>query len=168
MLQKKPSEQCVMRFLVGILASIVRTHRQRRNLRLLAWLGLTFVGLLATFSLIFHWLMAREGQEHSWVTAVYWTFVTMSTLGFGDITFTSDAGRLFTIVVLITGTIFLLVLLPFSFIQFFSCLGWRRAKRLILRGRCRRKSAAMLCSHSLGRSKKPSCGCSPPEESSTA
>ena len=126
MLQKKPSEQCVMRFLVGILASIVRTHRQRRNLRLLAWLGLTFVGLLATFSLIFHWLMAREGQEHSWVTAVYWTFVTMSTLGFGDITFTSDAGRLFTIVVLITGTIFLLVLLPFSFIQFFF-LPWMAA-----------------------------------------
>ena len=126
MLQKKPSEQCVMRFLVGILASIVRTHRQRRNLRLLAWLGLTFVGLLATFSVIFHWLMAREGQEHSWVTAVYWTFVTMSTLGFGDITFTSDAGRLFTIVVLITGTIFLLVLLPFSFIQFFF-LPWMAA-----------------------------------------
>jgi voltage-gated potassium channel len=115
-----------MRFLVGILATIVRTHRQRRNLRLLAWLGLTFVVLLGTFSLIFHWLMAREGQQHSWVTAVYWTFVTMSTLGFGDITFTSDAGRLFTIVVLITGTIFLLVLLPFSFIQFFF-LPWMEA-----------------------------------------
>ncbi len=126
MLQGTPSCQCLMRFLVGILASIVRTHRQRRNLRLLAWLGLTFVSLLGTFSLIFHWLMAREGQEHSWVTAVYWTFVTMSTLGFGDITFTSDAGRLFTILVLITGTIFLLVLLPFSFIQFFF-LPWMEA-----------------------------------------
>ena len=54
-----------MRFLVAILASTVRTHRQRRNLRLLAWLGLTFAVLLAGFSLIFHWLMAREGQEHS-------------------------------------------------------------------------------------------------------
>ena len=118
-----------MRFLVAILASTVRTHRQRRNLRLLAWLGLTFAVLLVGFSLIFHWLMAREGQEHSWVTAVYWTFVTMSTLGFGDITFTSDAGRLFTIVVLITGTVFLLVLLPFSFIQFFF-LPWMEASEV--------------------------------------
>jgi voltage-gated potassium channel len=126
MLPAKAPKRCIMRFLVGILATIVRTHRQRRNLRLLAWLGLTFAVLLGTFSLIFHWLMAREGQEHSWVTAVYWTFVTMSTLGFGDITFTSDAGRLFTIVVLITGTIFLLVLLPFSFIQFFF-LPWMEA-----------------------------------------
>lgn len=115
-----------MRFLVAILASIVRTRRQRRNLRLLAWMGLTFLGLLAFYSGVFHWLMAREGQEHSWVTAVYWTFVTMSTLGFGDITFTSDAGRLFTILVLMSGTIYLLVLLPFSFIQFFF-MPWMEA-----------------------------------------
>lgn len=115
-----------MRFLVGILASIMRTRRQQRNLRLLAWLVATFLVLLTVFSVMFHWLMAREGQEHSWVTAVYWTFVTMSTLGFGDITFRSDAGRLFTILVLLSGTIYLLVLLPFSFIQFFF-LPWMEA-----------------------------------------
>jgi voltage-gated potassium channel len=51
-------------------------------------------------------------------TAVYWTLVTMTTLGFGDITFTSDSGRLFSVVVLLSGSIFLLVLLPFTFIQF--------------------------------------------------
>ncbi len=116
-----------MRFFVGILASVVKTRRQRRNLRLLGWLGLFFVLMLGSYSVLFHWLMAREGQSHSWVTAVYWTFVTMSTLGFGDITFQSDAGRLFTIVVLMSGTIFLLVLLPFSFIQFFF-LPWMEAQ----------------------------------------
>ncbi len=116
-----------MRFFVGILASVVKTRQQRRNLRLLGWLGLFFVLMLGGYSLVFHWLMAREGQSHSWVTAVYWTFVTMSTLGFGDITFQSDAGRLFTIVVLMSGTIFLLVLLPFSFIQFFF-LPWMEAQ----------------------------------------
>ena len=116
-----------MRFFVGILASVVKTRRQRRNLRLLGWLGLLFFLMLGSYSVIFHWLMAREGQSHSWVTAVYWTFVTMSTLGFGDITFQSDAGRLFTIVVLMSGTIFLLVLLPFSFIQFFF-LPWMEAQ----------------------------------------
>src|SRR5690606_23105550 len=43
----------------------------------------------------------------------------MSTLGFGDITFTSDLGRAFSIVVLLSGMIFLLILLPFTFIEFF-------------------------------------------------
>ena len=33
---------------------------------------------------------------------LYWVLVTMSTLGFGDITFKSDIGRLFSVVVLVT------------------------------------------------------------------
>ncbi len=49
----------------------------------------------------------------------------MSTLGFGDITFHSDLGRLFSIVVLFSGIVFLLVMLPFTFIQFFTPPGWR-------------------------------------------
>lgn len=43
----------------------------------------------------------------------------MSTLGFGDITFTSDLGKFFTLIVLMSGIIFLLIILPFTFIQFF-------------------------------------------------
>jgi Trk K+ transport system NAD-binding subunit len=38
---------------------------------------------------------------------------------FGDITFTSDLGRLFSMVVLLSGIIFLLILLPFTVIRFF-------------------------------------------------
>ena len=48
---------------------------------------------------------------------VYWTLQTMSTLGYGDVTFSSDAGRLFSMIVLVTGLIFLFVLLPFTLIQ---------------------------------------------------
>lgn len=43
----------------------------------------------------------------------------MTTLGFGDITFHTDLGRTFSIVVLLTGVVFLLILLPFTFIKFF-------------------------------------------------
>ena len=43
----------------------------------------------------------------------------MTTLGFGDITFTSDIGRLFSIVVLLSGVVLLLVMLPFMFISLF-------------------------------------------------
>jgi Trk K+ transport system NAD-binding subunit len=42
----------------------------------------------------------------------------MSTLGFGDITFATDLGKLFSIIVLVSGIVFLLTMLPFTFIQF--------------------------------------------------
>ena len=63
--------------------------------------------------------MLYEGQQHSWVTGFYWTLTVMSTLGFGDITFESDLGKLFTILVLISGIVLLLIVLPFAFIRFF-------------------------------------------------
>jgi voltage-gated potassium channel len=47
------------------------------------------------------------------------TLTVMSTLGFGDITFVSDAGKIFSILVLLSGVLLLLVILPFTFIQFF-------------------------------------------------
>jgi Trk K+ transport system NAD-binding subunit len=63
--------------------------------------------------------MVFEGKEYSWITGFYWTLTVMSTLGFGDITFASDLGKVFSMVVLMSGIIFLLVMLPFTFIQFF-------------------------------------------------
>ncbi|NNL86036.1 MAG: two pore domain potassium channel family protein, partial [Myxococcales bacterium] len=75
--------------------------------------------LVAVYSVVFHWLMAREGQDFSWVTGIYWTLTVMSTLGFGDITFHTDIGRAFSMVVLFTGVILLLIVLPFAFIRSF-------------------------------------------------
>jgi len=91
---------------------------RRRDLRMVFVLLAVFVALVVAFTVVFHELMEREGQTHSWATGLYWTLVTMTTLGFGDITFISDLGRIFSVVVLLTGTAFLLILLPFSFIQF--------------------------------------------------
>ena len=45
--------------------------------------------------------MVYEGRSYSWITGFYWTLTTMSTLGFGDITFTSDIGKIFSVVVLL-------------------------------------------------------------------
>lgn len=102
-----------------------RTNRQ--NLRILLWL-LAALGLFVTvYSMLFHWLMAEEGREYSWISGIYWTLTVMSTLGFGDITFEGDAGRLFSMCVLVTGAVFLLVLLPFTLIQFFY-LPWMQAQ----------------------------------------
>ena len=78
------------------------------------------VVLVTVYAVLFHVIMMQvEGQQHSWITGFYWTLVVMTTLGFGDITFTSDIGRLFSIVVLLSGVVFLLVMLPFLFIRLF-------------------------------------------------
>jgi voltage-gated potassium channel len=92
----------------------------RRNAMLLVRLFIAFVSVLIFYSFVFHSLMHIEGQTHSLVTGVYWTFSTMSTLGLGDITFTGDLGRLFTILVLCTGVFFLLILVPFTIIRLFQ------------------------------------------------
>ncbi len=104
--------------ILGLILSYLTAPVRRRNIRLMVILLTAFVVLVAIFSTAFHELMETEGRRYSWATAVYWTLVTMTTLGFGDITFESDAGRLFSVVVLLSGTLFLLVLLPFTFIQF--------------------------------------------------
>lgn len=98
---------------------MLRSRHGRRNLRVLLRFFLVLVVMITVYSVAFHILMLREGQEHTWITGFYWTLTVMSTLGFGDITFHTDIGRVFSIVVLLSGTTFLLVLLPFTFIEFF-------------------------------------------------
>lgn len=101
------------------LLSSSSSGKKKRNLTALFKLLLLLVLLVVLYSIIFQILMAYENQEHSWVSAVYWCFVVMSTLGFGDISFHSDIGRAFSVLVLLSGTFFMLILLPFFFIQFF-------------------------------------------------
>lgn len=96
----------------------VRVKQKRRRTRLLLWIALGWMALLLSYSAIFRWLMAAEDQAHGWSDALYWTITTMSTLGYGDITFSSTAGRLFSMVVLMSGVVLILVLLPYLFIQF--------------------------------------------------
>ncbi|MFP6804991.1 MAG: NAD-binding protein [Pseudomonadales bacterium] len=90
-----------------------------RNFRALFRFVLILAGLVTSYSFLFQLLMAHEGQQHSMVTGFYWTLSTMSTLGYGDVRFLTDPGRLFSIVVLLSGIVFMLVLLPFIFIELF-------------------------------------------------
>ncbi|MBM4332649.1 MAG: potassium channel protein [Deltaproteobacteria bacterium] len=108
-----------MKFYPSILSYLFDSKSTKRNIRLLLKFLLVLGILVSTYSIIFHFLMAAEGKEHSWITGFYWTLVVMSTLGFGDITFTEDLGRAFSILVLLSGVVFLLILFPFTFIKFF-------------------------------------------------
>ncbi len=98
---------------------LTRQRSSRRNLKALGKFIVALMMMIMVYTFIFHLIMDYEGREHTWLTGLYWTLVTMSTTGFGDHTFESDLGKVFTIVVILSGTLFLLVLLPFTFIQFF-------------------------------------------------
>lgn len=108
-----------MKFFSSQISYFISNKNTKVNIsRLLKFLGILVI-LITIYGVLFHIIMEREGQQHSWMTGFYWTLVTMSTLGFGDITFTSDLGRFFSMVVLGSGIIVLLIMLPFTFIEFF-------------------------------------------------
>lgn len=106
-----------MKFFPTLILYVLRHYTSRRNFSLLLRSVIVFVAFVVVYSVLFHVFMAQEGREYSWVTGVYWTLTVMSTLGFGDITFSSDAGQIFTICVLLSGIVFLLVLLPLLFME---------------------------------------------------
>lgn len=101
------------------LSYFLEDRATQRNLWLLLRYVLLLVIVIFVFTVAFHFIMLYEGKSHSWITGLYWTLTVMSTLGFGDITFQSDLGRLFSVFVLMTGIVMLLIVLPFAFIRFF-------------------------------------------------
>jgi Trk K+ transport system NAD-binding subunit len=109
-----------VKFLTSQISYFLTERAARQNIRaLLKYVAFTAT-VIAVYSVVFHLIMLHaEGRYHSWITGIYWTLTVMTTLGFGDITFTSDIGRLFSIIVLLSGIVLLLILLPFMFIRLF-------------------------------------------------
>ncbi len=107
-----------MMYLLGQLMTVF-AGKTDRNTKLLVRFLVILLIMVCVYSLVFHFLMLLEGRKLSWITGFYWTLTVMSTLGFGDITFTGDLGKLFSVLVLLSGIVFLLIMLPFTFIQFF-------------------------------------------------
>lgn len=109
-----------MKYLVSQLSALFPEAETRTNLAALLKYLFFLVVLVTAYAVLFHVIMLRfEGQQHTWITGFYWTLVVMTTLGFGDITFRTDIGRLFSMIVLLSGVVFLLVMLPFLFIRQF-------------------------------------------------
>ncbi len=96
----------------------IRDRIGEDNLKFVYRFFLGMMALILTYTILFHLLQEREGNVHTWFTGLYWTLTTMTTLGYGYITFQTDAGRIFTVCVLLTGMITLLIILPFAFIEF--------------------------------------------------
>ncbi|MDT8442331.1 MAG: NAD-binding protein [Desulfuromonadales bacterium] len=94
--------------------------RARQNLKALVYYCLFLASLMLVYATLFRFLMWHlEGREYSLIAGIYWTITVMTTLGFGDITFHSDAGFVFAALVTISGVVFLLIILPFGLISLF-------------------------------------------------
>ena len=100
-----------MKLLLTLLPALLTQTTGRRNQRIVIGFLLFTTVLVALFSIVFHQIMAYEGRDYSYITGVYWTLTVMSTLGFGDITFTSDIGKLFSIIVLVSGIILIMIVM---------------------------------------------------------
>ncbi len=92
---------------------------RRRARAALITFAIALVGVVLLLNLLFHAIMFYEGRSYSWASGFYWVLTVMSTLGFGDIVFNSDLGRMFSMVVLLYGIVMLLVVAPFTIIRFF-------------------------------------------------
>lgn len=105
---------------MGTMVSYKAADKGKPRKRVRPFILATLLGVfvITLYAAIFHYLMHLEGRQFSWVSAIYWAITTMSTLGYGDVTFESDLGRLFSMVVLLTGVVFLLVLLPYFVITY--------------------------------------------------
>jgi len=93
--------------------------RSRRNLLILAAYVIFLIIVVLVYAWVFQYMMATYENDpgHSFINGVYWTITTMTTLGYGDITFTSHAGQLFSAFVTLSGFLFLLILVPFAIVS---------------------------------------------------
>ncbi len=108
-----------MRPISGEIAYIAGVSARKHLKTLIAYC--TFlVCMVLVYAKVFQYLMLHlEGREFSIVAGIYWVITVMTTLGFGDITFHSDAGYIFAGIVTLSGVLFLLILLPFGVISLF-------------------------------------------------
>ena len=96
-----------------------REKLARHFLGLLAFVLLCVAAVIIT-ALVFQYMMGiYEGERRSFIDGIYWAVTTMTTVGFGDITFTSPAGKLFCGLVALVGMILFGIILPFSIIAVF-------------------------------------------------
>ncbi|HJN91024.1 MAG TPA: potassium channel family protein, partial [Verrucomicrobiota bacterium] len=88
-------------------------------------LVLIVLAFILSSSVVFHWIAEYEnmtkdnyGSKIQWYDGFYWTMVTMSTLGYGDITFSSALGKFYSLGVMLFGMLSMFIILPFAFIRF--------------------------------------------------
>lgn len=109
-----------MKEVIQSIPSVFKQRSKRKNVTRFLRFGLVLVLFVSCYMQVYIKLMSEElgGVSIGWVEAFYWVLTTMSTLGYGDITFSGDSGRLFSMMVMFTGVFYLFIVLPFVFMEF--------------------------------------------------
>ena len=109
-----------MKEIIQSIPSVFKQRSKKKNVARFLRFGLVLVLFVFCYMQVYTKLMSEElgGVEIGWVEAFYWVLTTMSTLGYGDITFSGDIGRLFSMLVMFTGVFYLFIVLPFVFMEF--------------------------------------------------
>jgi len=98
--------------------SLLTDRLREQHVTFLARYLALFALAVTGFSVLFHVAMALEGREHAWWVGPYWTVSTMTTLGLGDVVFGAWPGQVLSTLVVLTGLVFMLVLLPLVLTRF--------------------------------------------------
>lgn len=75
--------------------TITEARKVRRNFRLLAAATVAMIGIGT--------LVMRALEQLSWIDAIYFSVVSLTTVGYGDIVPKTDLGKLFVCIYLLTG-----------------------------------------------------------------
>ncbi|MDA8989885.1 potassium channel family protein, partial [Opitutales bacterium] len=84
--------------------SIFRERNRRKNVTRLLKLFVILAVFVVLYMNLYRSIMGDERNDAyiGWVESLYWVLTTMSTLGYGDITFSGNTGRLFSMAVMFT------------------------------------------------------------------
>jgi Trk K+ transport system NAD-binding subunit len=110
--------------IVHSIPSVFKHRNKTRNASRILWFVLILLFFVSVHMAVYRHLMSAEllviGEirDINLVESFYWVLTTMSTLGYGDIHFVGDGGRIFSMVVMFTGVIYLFIVLPFFFMEF--------------------------------------------------
>lgn len=107
---------------------------------------LIFIFLLLFYSALFVALMQNfEGKSYSIVDGLYWVISTITTVGYGDIYFTTTVGRIFSVVVMVSGVLYF-----FGFVLPYAILPWAEERlKLVLPTSVKLSNHMVICGYNL-------------------
>jgi voltage-gated potassium channel len=114
----------------GLKTNIMRRRSGRPGWVSLAWRAMVLVAVMG-FMVLVHWY-ERDGLkdnldgEVSFVDAIYFTMISITTTGYGDIVPISDGARLFDALIVTPARIFLLLIFVGSAYLFFARNSWEK------------------------------------------